>query len=75
MQVQWVERLMPFAQNMSILYRKGYVNEVDTVSRRPDFFHPDDVQLRKPNEMFALWWDGNVPDLYYQNNDNVLLVL
>ena len=66
---------MPFAQNMSILYRKGSVNEVGPVSRRPDFFHPDDVQLRRPAEMFALWWDGNVPDLCYQNNDTALLVL
>ena len=60
---------------MSILYRKGFVNETDIMSRRPDFFHPDDVQLRRPTEMFALWWDGNVPDLCYQNNDTALLVL
>ncbi len=66
---------MPFAQNMSILYRKGSVNEVGPVSRRPDFFHPDDVQLRMPAEIFALWWDGNVPNLCYQNNDTALLVL
>jgi hypothetical protein len=25
--------------------------------------------------MFALWWDGNVLDLFYQSNDTVLLVL
>jgi hypothetical protein len=62
-QVHWDERLMPFAQSMSILYREGSVNEADPMSRRPDFFHPDDVQLRRPAEMFALWWDGNVPDL------------
>jgi hypothetical protein len=74
-QVHWAERLMPFAQNMSILYRKGSVNEADLVSRRPDFFHPDDIQLRRPAEMFALWWDGNVSDLCYQNNDIALLVL
>jgi hypothetical protein len=74
-QVHWVERLKPFAQNMSILYRKGYVNEADPLSRRPDFFHPDDVQLRMPAEMFALWWDGHVLGLCFQNNDNVLLVL
>ena len=43
--------------------------------RRPDFFHPDDVQLHKPSEVFALWWDGNVHDLCYQNNDSALLVL
>ena len=54
-QVHWVERLMPFAPSMSILCRKGSVNEADPVSRRPDFFHPEDVQLRRPTEMFALW--------------------
>jgi hypothetical protein len=46
-QVHGVERLMPFAQNMSILYRKGFVNEADPVSRLPNFFHPDNVQLRR----------------------------
>jgi hypothetical protein len=60
---------------MSILYRKGSVNEADPVSRRADFFHPDDVQVCKLAEMFALWWDGNVPELCYQNNDIALLVL
>ena len=54
-QVHWVERLSPFAHCMSILYRKGSVNEADVVSRHPDFFHPDsDVHMRKPVEMFAL---------------------
>ena len=66
---------MPFAQNMSILYRKGSVNEADPMSRRPDFFHPDDVQLRMPTKMFALWWYGNVHDLCCKNNDTALLVL
>jgi hypothetical protein len=45
------------------------------VSRRPDFFHPDDAHLRKRVEMFALWWDGKVPDLCYQSNDISLLIL
>ena len=44
-QVHWVKRLMPLAQCMSILYREGSVNEADFVSHRPDFFHPDDVNL------------------------------
>jgi hypothetical protein len=74
-QVHWVERLMPFAQNTSILYRKASVNEVDPVSRRPDFFHSVDVQLLRLAEMFALCCDGNVPDLCYQSNDIALLVL
>ncbi len=45
------------------------------MSLRADFFHPDDIQLRKPAEMFALCWDGNVLDMCYQNNDIALLVL
>ncbi len=46
------------------------------MSRRPDFFHPDtDVHLRMPIKMFALWWDGKVLDLCYQNNETSLLVL
>jgi hypothetical protein len=53
-QVHLFERLMPFAQCMSLRYRKGSVNEANVVSQRPDFFHPDDVQIRKPVEMFAL---------------------
>jgi hypothetical protein len=60
---------------MNILYRKGSVNEADDVSRRPDFFHPDDVHMRMPIEMFALWWDGKVPDLCYQIIDTALMVL
>ena len=54
-QVHWFERLMPFAHCMSILKRKGSVNEADVVSRRPDFFHPDDIHMRRQVEMFALW--------------------
>jgi hypothetical protein len=45
------------------------------VSRRPNFFHPDDVPLRTPDEMFPLWWEGNVPDLWYQDNATILLAL
>jgi hypothetical protein len=74
-QVHWVEQLMPFAHCMSILYRKGSVNEADVVSRRPNFSQLDDVPLRRPVDMFALGWDGKVPNLCYQSNYNVLLVL
>ena len=74
-QVHWVERLIPFAHCMSILYRKGSVNKTDVVSRRPDFFHPDDVHLRRPIEMFALLWDEKLLDLCYQSNDTAMLVL
>jgi len=67
---------MPFAQCMSIIYRKVSINEADVVSWRPVFFHPDtDVHLRMPVEMFALWWDGEVLDLCYQSNETSLLVL
>ena len=59
-QVHWVKRLIPFAHCMSILYRKGSVSEADVVSRRLDFFHPDDDHVRMPMEMFALWLDGKV---------------
>ena len=48
-QSRYVERLMPFAGYMSILYRKGSANEADPVSRRPDFF--------------SIWWDGEVPEV------------
>jgi len=66
---------MHFAQCMSIIYRKGSINEANDVSRRPDFFHPDiDVHLRIPVEMLALWWEGKVHDLCYQSNDIALLV-
>ena len=55
-QIHWVERMMLFAHYMSIIYRKGLINEADVVSRRPDFFHPDtEVHPRRPIEMFALW--------------------
>ena len=76
-QVHLVERLVPFAHCMSIIYRKGSINEADDVSRRPDFFHPDtdDVHMRMPVEMFALWWDGKLPNLCYQSNETSLLVL
>ena len=75
-QVHWVKRLMPFAHCMSVIYRKGSINETDIVSRRPHFFHPDTiVHPRKPIEMVALWWDGEVPDRCYQSNNTALLVL
>ena len=66
---------MSFAKCVSILCRKGLVNEAGVVSQRPDFLHLDDVHMRRPIEMFALWWDGKAPDLCYQINDNALLVL
>ena len=57
---------MPFAHYMSIMYHKGLIIEGDAVSRRLYVFDPNiDVDLRKPVEMFALWWDGEVPNLCY----------
>ena len=31
--------------------------------------------MRRLAEMFAILWGGKVPELWYQDNDNVLLVL
>ncbi len=53
-QVHWIERPMPYAHIMSILYRTESANEADDVSRRLDFFHPDDAHLPRLVEMFAL---------------------
>ena len=46
-QSHFVEKLMPYANYMRIVYRKGELNEADPVSRRPDFF--------------SIWWDGELP--------------
>jgi hypothetical protein len=40
-QSHWVEKLMSYANEMRILYRKGILNEADPVSRRPDFLQID----------------------------------
>jgi hypothetical protein len=48
MQAQWVEKLLSYANMMRILYNKGILNEVDPVSRRPDFLPIDN--LYKPDE-------------------------
>ncbi len=74
-QVHWVERLMPFAQYMSILYLTRSINKADGVLRHPDFFHPGDVHLRRTLEMVALRWDEYVPNLWYQSNNTAFLVL
>ena len=56
-QTHWVEELMPYANLMCILYKKGIIHEIDPVTRRPEFFPVDN--LRGPYE--CLRWDGNVP--------------
>jgi hypothetical protein len=71
-QSHWVEKLMPYANVMRILYRKGIHNEADPVSRRPDFFPIE--KLYSPDE--SLWWDGGVLDvLENDNNEPALLAL
>jgi hypothetical protein len=69
-QSHWVEKLMPYANEMRILYRKGILNEADPVSRRPDFHQ---IDLYRPEG--SLWWDGNVPDIIYNGSDPALLAL
>jgi hypothetical protein len=64
--------MMPYANLMSILYRKGILNGADPVSRRPDI-HP--VELRRPDELLSLWWDGNVSEIVYNYNDPALMTL
>ena len=62
---------MSCTKSMRILYMKEIVNEVDPVSRCPDFF-PVDNMLR-PYE--SLWWDGNVPHIDTNSNDLALFAL
>jgi hypothetical protein len=65
-----MEKLIPYANEMRILYRKGILNEADPVSRRPDFFQ---IDMYRPRD--RLWWDGNVPDVIYNGSDLALLAL
>ena len=60
---------MPYANFMRILYRKEILNEVDPMSRRPDFLLIDNMY--KPDE--SLWWDGKVPNINTNGNVHVLL--
>ncbi len=69
-QSHWIEKLMPYAKFMSILYRKVILNEADPVSRRPDFHQIDKLYIPDLN----LWWDGNVSDIIYNGNDPTLLI-
>ena len=67
----WVEKLTPFANLLRSLYVKRIFNEADSVSRRPDFL-PIDNMCRLDE---SLWWDGKVPDIYFNGNDPALLTL
>ena len=72
-QTHWVEKLMPYANIMRILYRKGSLNEADPVSRRPDFHPIDDDKLYNTQE--CLWWDGKVLNAMRSDNEPALLAL
>jgi hypothetical protein len=72
-QTHWVEKLMPYANIMRILYMKGILDEADPVSRRRDFHPIDDNQLY--NTQGSLWWDGEVLDVVYNGNELALLEL
>jgi hypothetical protein len=69
-QSHWVEKLMPYANAMRILYKRRRLNEADPVSRRPNLLQ---IDLYKPEN--SLWWGGNVPDIIYNGNDPALLAL
>ena len=62
--------MIPYANEMLILYRKRILNEADPVSRRSDFIQ---IDLYRPE--VSLWWDGNVPDIIYNGSDPALLAL
>ena len=69
-QSHWVEKWMPYANAMRILYMQEILNEADPVSRRPEFLQIDLYILED-----SLWWDGNVPNIIYNCSDLALLAL
>jgi hypothetical protein len=72
-ETHWVEKLMPYADIMHILYKIGILNEADLVSRS-SYFHPiDDDKFCNTQE--SLWWDGVVLDVIYNGNEPALLAL
>jgi hypothetical protein len=72
-QTHWVEKLMPNANIMRILYKKGILNEADPVSRCPGFLPIDDDKLYNTQE--CLWWNGKVLDVLNNDNEPTLLAL
>ena len=52
-QAGWVEQLQPYANTLTMVYRKGSLNEADPISRRSDFC--DLIFARS-------FWNGDVPD-------------
>ena len=69
-QSHWVEKLMPCANVMRVLYLKEIMSEADPVSRCPDLLQ---IDMYRPE--FSLWWDGNVPAIIYNGNDPALITL
>lgn len=51
-QAGWVELIQPYANTLTLVYRKGSLNEADPISRRSDFC----AML-----LARSYWDGNVP--------------
>jgi hypothetical protein len=51
-QAHYMRDLQPFVGSMTLASRKGAMNEVDPLSRRPDF---------APHATVPLFWDGEVP--------------
>jgi len=41
----WVDKLMPYANLMRILYMKGILNEANPVPRRPDFLPIENLYM------------------------------
>ena len=52
-QAGWVELIQPCANTLTLVYRKGSMNEADPISRRSDFCA---ILLARS------YWDGNVPE-------------
>jgi len=71
MQTHWVEKLTPYANSMRIIYKKGILNEADSVSRCPDFLHIDNMYMLDE----SLWWDGKVIDIDTNVNGHALPAL
>jgi hypothetical protein len=51
-QARYLRDLQPFVGSMTLAYRKGALNEVHPLSRRPYFV---------PHATIPLFWDGEVP--------------
>ena len=70
-QTHWVEKLIPYANLMRILYKKGILNEADPLSRRPDLLPIDNMYMLDER----LWWDGKLSHIDTNGNDLALPTL